>query len=183
MNNIGFFGITANPPHIGHCSAISQSLNFFDKIYVSLVYSHPFGKSFIEYEQRHKMLNILLKEYFSHEQLKKIFVTSVEKNYVQSTGKTPYSYNILSLLKEKEPENKFKLIIGADNYKPQVWHKFFNYQGIEEDFGVHVIEDTGTHSTDIRERLKNPQLNKEFIIEQCGHGIYDYVIHHKLYIQ
>lgn len=181
MKNIGLFGITANPPHFGHCHAIKQALVSLDEVYVSLVYKHPFGKKFIDYEHRKAMLERILKEYFEPELLKKITITEIDKKYFLKTEKTPYSYDILNLLSKQEPNNQFKLIIGEDNYNPEVWKNFYNHNAIEKDFGLVIIEDKGTHSTHIREMIASENPDKKKIINACGLAVFNYMNNHNLY--
>lgn len=181
MKNIGLFGITANPPHFGHCSVIEQSLNFLDEVYVSLVYKHPFGKKFIDYEHRKAMLESILKEYFKPEITARIIITEIDKEYFLKTEKTPYSYDILTLLKNSEPNNQFKLIIGQDNYKPEVWTKFYQHDAIEKEFGLVIIDDKGTHSTHIREMISSSNPDEEKIINACGQSVFKYMNNHNLY--
>lgn len=180
MKNIGLFGITANPPHFGHCSAIRQALISLDEVYVSLVYKHPFSKKFIEYKHRKIMLELILKEHFEPDLLAKIIITEIDKEYFLKTEKIPYSYDILTLLSKQEPSKQFKLIIGEDNYKPDVWKKFFKYEAIEKEFGLVIIEDKGNHSTQIREMVANTN-DKEKIINACGASIFKYMNNHNLY--
>jgi nicotinic acid mononucleotide adenylyltransferase len=181
MSNIGFFGLTGNPPHFSHCYAIREALKQSDGVYISLVYKHPFNKSFIDYEHRNNMLELILKEYFSAQELSKIKCMEIDKEYFETTQKIPYSYNLLSLLKQKEPENNFKLIIGEDNYKPEVWQRFFNYKEIENEFGLIIIPDRNVHSTQIRDYMKNIDENKDVIIESCGQNVFHYMKRHDLY--
>lgn len=181
MSNIGFFGLTGNPPHFSHCYAIREALKQSDSVYISLVYKHPFNKSFIDYEHRKNMLDLILKEYFSQEELLKIKCTEIDKEYLETTQQVPYSYNLLKLLKGKEPHNNFKLIIGEDNYKPDVWHRFFSYKEIEDKFGLIVIPDRNVHSTQVREFMKNIEENKSFIVQACGESVFHYMKNNNLY--
>ena len=181
MSNIGFFGLTGNPPHFSHCYAIREALKQSDGVYISLVYKHPFNKSFIGYEHRKNMLELILKEYFTREELSKIQCMEIDKEYFENTQEIPYSYNLLNFLKNSEPQNNFKLIIGEDNYKPEVWQRFFHYKEIEEDFGLIIIPDRNVHSTQIREFMKNIDENKKIIIESCGKNVFHYMKSHGLY--
>lgn len=181
MKNIGLFGITANPPHLGHCIAIKQALTSLDEVYVSLVYEHPFGKKFIEYKHRKAMLELILKEYFEPALLAKIIITEIDKEYFLKTEKIPYSYDILTLLSKKNPSNQFKLIIGEDNYHPDVWNKFYKNDAIEKEFGLVIIEDKGTHSTQIREMFASETPDRKKIISACGQAVFKYMNNHNLY--
>lgn len=181
MSNIGFFGLTGNPPHFSHCYAVEEALKKCDLVYISLVYKHPFDKAFINYEHRKNMVELILKDYFSQEDIKRINFIEVDKDYFEETQKVPYSYNILTKLQEKEPHNRFKLIIGEDNYQPEVWQRFFKYEEIEKDFGLIVIPDRETHSTQIREFMKDVEKNKDIIVESCGNNVFNYMKNNHLY--
>ena len=177
MSTVGLFGITANPPHRGHAHAIEQALAQVDEVYVSLVYRHPFAKDFIAYEHRLKMLQLLLEEYFLPEQLAKIKLIEMDKEYFEKTGNIPYSYDMLKSLKEGS-DKTFKLVIGEDNYKPSVWHKFYNYEKIENEFGLVTIPDRGSHSTNVRLMLKDP--NQE-VARHIGQSALRYIQENQLY--
>ena len=181
MSKIGFFGLTGNPPHFSHCYAIREALKQSDSVYISLVYKHPFGKSFIEYEHRQEMLKIILKDYFRTEELLKIKIMEIDKEYFMETGKVPYSYNLLVSLKNEEPQNSFKLVIGEDNYVPNIWSKFFEYKKIENEFGLIIIEEKNMHSTQIREMMKEIDKNEDKIIESCGSAVFHYMKYNHLY--
>lgn len=170
---IGIFGITANPVHFGHWQALKAASEQVDALWVSPVFTHPFGKKFIDYDLRKEMLDLMLLDC----PLEKVRIMQLDKEYFEQFNETVYSYKLLSYLKSKYPEHEFKLVIGADNYKPEVWHKFYNYQKIEDEFGLVVLPDTGAHSTDIRNLLqKGENISKlvsksvEKLIQQ--HNLY-----------
>lgn len=170
--NIGIFGITANPPHFGHIKAIEFALNFVDEVWVTPVFNHPFGKSFIQYEQRLDMLSILIKE----SNIKNVYIKELDKDYYSNYNEVVYSYNLLKYLKSNY-SHEFKLIIGEDNYKPEVWSKFYNYEKLEEEFGVIVIKEQGFHSTDVRNMIKeNMRIN-----EKVGNNVEKYIEMNNLY--
>lgn len=169
--NIGIFGVTANPPHLSHIKAINVAASQLDEVWVTPVYTHPFGKSFISYEQRVKMLELLVDEYSS----KNVFIKELDKLYYETKQEMVYSYNLLVFLKQKYPEHNFKLIIGEDNYKPEIWNKFFNATGIEKEFGLVIIRDEGIHSTYIRNNIN------ENIIPYVGKKVADFIIQNNLY--
>lgn len=153
---IGIFGITANPPHMGHIQAILDALNSCDEVWVSPVFAHAFAKKFINYESRLKMLEMIFNELIPQLFNKKVFIKELDREVYELTHETPiYSYDVLKLAKTKEVSSCFKLIIGADNYKKDVWSKFHKYQEIENEFGVIVCEEKeAIHSTQIRNVLK-----------------------------
>ena len=170
---IGIFGITANPPHLSHLRAIKKVLENVDEVWVTLVYNHAFGKSFIDYEKRLSMLKLLVEE----EVNPNIKIKELDKEYFLKFNETVYSYNLLKEIKKDLPNYEFKLVIGADNYKPEVWSKFYKYKEIEKEFGVIIIEDVGCHSTDIRNMINN---NKD-VTELVGKEIKEYIDLNNLY--
>ena len=181
MSYIGFFGLTGNPPHFSHCHVIREAIKQCNIVYISLVYKHPFGKSFIDYHHRQKMLDIILKEYLSPEELKKIKILEIDKEYCEKTRQVPYSYNLLNVLKETEPDNQFSLVIGEDNYHPETWKRFYKYNEIEREFSMIIIPEHELHSTQIRELMKNKEINEEVIIKSCGNDVFQYMKNNYLY--
>lgn len=151
--NIGIFGITGNPPHLGHFKVLSKAAKQLDEVWVSPVFNHAFGKKFLDYDIRVEMINGMLNDL----PVSNVYLKHLDKEYFDKFSETVYSYKLLTYLKNKFPEHEFKLIIGDDNFKPEVWHKFFKHQEILDEFGVVVIDDQGEHSTDIRNMLKNNQ--------------------------
>lgn len=170
---IGIFGVTANPVHLGHWEAIKSAASKVDEVWVSPVFSHPFGKKFINYPLRKEMLKLMLEEF----PLENVKLVELDKEYSEKYNEMVYSYNLLTYLKEQYPQHNFKLIIGEDNYKPEVWHKFYHYEQIESEFGVVVVPDRGVHSTQIREMLNNDE-NVDTLV---GKKVESLILQHKLY--
>ena len=148
---IGLFGITGNPPHLGHLTAIDEAAKIVDEVWVSPVYQHPFGKQPLAYNIRVMMTQLLLENSNSNN----VKLIEADKDYFLHFNKVPYSYDLLKWLSKQYPEHKFKLVIGEDNKKPEIWQKFYKYNEIDNEFGTCVLPDLGTHSTKIREALKN----------------------------
>lgn len=151
--NIGIFGITGNPPHMGHWKAIDLALKEVDQVWVSPVYNHAFGKKFLDYDIRKEMIEGM----FQDCPLENVFVKDLDKAYFEKNNETVYSYKLLCFLKERYPEHNFKLIVGQDNFQPETWNKFYKHQELLDEFGVVVIQDMGQHSTDIRKMLQNDE--------------------------
>ncbi len=173
MKKVGLFGITGNPPHLGHLRATKVALGECDEVWVSPVYMHPFNKTFIDYEHRLKMINMM---FFG---LDKVRVVEIDKDFYQINKRMPYSYDLLSFIQEKESNISPVLIVGEDNYSPEVWKKFFKYDKIDNEFGVIVIRDSGCHSTQIRDFAKIE--NWERIEKECGKKISDYLCKNYIY--
>ena len=179
--NVGLFGITGNPPHNGHMDVIKKSLKKVDLIWISLVFKHPFGKKFVDYSSREKMLNFSLEEFnFSSEDKSRIIVKNLDKEYFEKFEKTPYSYELLNYSKNNSPNNyKFSLIMGQDNLRPEIWTKYYCYDKIEKEFGVIGIKDQGAHSTEIRNLIKE----ENFLLAEklMSKKVLSFIIEQKLY--
>lgn len=144
MRKIGLFGVTGNPPQLGHLKVVKAALKSCDEVWVSPVYVHPFNKKFIDYSHRLAMLHLMF------DGLENVKIVELDKEYFLENNKTPYSYDLLNTIKNKNKDASPLLVIGEDNYKPNVWQKFYFYDKIDSEFGVIVVEDYGFHSTQIR---------------------------------
>lgn len=173
MKKIGLFGVTGNPPHMGHYKVVKEALDARDEVWVTPVFIHPFGKSFIDYEKRLFMLNILFSK------IGRVKIVELDKEFYDNNNRTPYSYDLLNYMKAKNNKTNPILIIGEDNYKEEVWKKFFAYDKIEKEFGVIVIKDFGMHSTQIRELCLNKEWEK--VKELCGKEIAKYLKDNLIY--
>lgn len=168
---IGIFGVTANPPHYGHIDAIRKSAENLDEVWVSPVFVHPFGKKFISYEHRVKMLDMLLNDF----QMQNVYLKHLDKEFFEEKNEMVYSYLLLKYLKEKNPDYNFKLIVGEDNEK--IFDKFKFGKEILSEFGLYVAQDKGFHSTEIRNNIKNKTP-----ITGTSEEVIEYIKLHNLYI-
>ena len=168
---IGIFGITANPPHYGHMEVIEKAAKDLDEVWVSPVFVHPFGKKFIEYTHRVTMLEMLMSEFSA----KNVFLKHLDKEFFAEKQEMVYSYLLLKYVQEKNPNYKFKLIVGEDNEK--IFEKFKFGKEIKEEFGLYVVVDKGFHSTDIRNAIKE---NKD--ITGTSNNVIEYMKTNNLYI-
>lgn len=154
--SVGFFGVTANPPHIAHCEVIRHALKQCDEVWVSPVFMHPFGKKPINYEHRLALLELIIEDFFEDlSELRRIKIIEVDKEYVSKFETIPYSYDLLSYLRETLPNNRYSLVIGEDNHKPEVWQRFHKHKEIEAEFDLIIAPDLGVHSTQIRESFSD----------------------------
>lgn len=171
--NIGIFGITGNPPHLGHLKVLQLASKELEQVWVTPVYNHAFGKKFLDYDIRRKMIEAMLKDCI----VNNVFVYDLDKQYFEKYHDTVYSYNLLVFLKEQYPEHNFKLIVGEDNFKPEVWQKFYKHQELLDEFGVIVVKDQGSHSTDIRNMLQK----NEDVVQLVSPGVLKIIQENKLY--
>jgi nicotinate-nucleotide adenylyltransferase len=171
--NVGIFGITANPPHIGHIKVILEAAKQLDEVWVTPVFYHPFKKKMVSYKDRVKMLSLLLIEM----DIKNIYIKELDKEYFEKMNEMVYSYNLLNYLKEKYQDINFKLILGEDNKKKEVWERFFKFKELEKEFELIIIKDMGNHSTDIRGMLAN-NISIEPLV---GKSVAKYINENKLF--
>lgn len=168
MKRIGLFGVTGNPPHLGHLKVVKEALNSCEEVWVTPVYIHPFNKTFIDYSHRLKMLTLL----FSG--LNNVKMVELDKTFYLENKKTPYSYELLKFMKEDTKEDIAPLlVIGEDNYSENVWKKFYFHDKIESEFGVIVVKDFGVHSTQIRSFCS--EGNWDLVVQECGEQVTNYL--------
>ncbi len=108
--NIGIFGGTFNPPHIGHLLAAQSVLEQgqLDKIIFVPSYITPHKNNGEEILAHHRltMTKLAIQENLSFE------CSDIE---IQKQG-TSYTYQTLEYFQQQYPAAKFFLIIGIDNF-------------------------------------------------------------------
>ncbi len=104
----GILGGTFDPPHLGHLNLALSALQsaLVKRIIFIPTFSPPHkpGKGITAYTHRLKMTELLIESY------PEFCVSAIE----QKLQGTSYTINTLNELKKKSPQNKFRLIIGAD---------------------------------------------------------------------
>lgn len=170
MKNIAIFGITSNPPHKGHISAIEQFVSDFEEVWVNVAYAHPFNKAeMASYEDRLEMTKLILKEH----NMSNVIVKELDKEHFEKTQSLPiYTCDVLKALKEDD----YSLILGIDN--KEVLHKFKNYQYILSNYPIFYAKPVQAfHSTDVRRAIKD---NTD-ISYATGQLVADYIKRKQLY--
>lgn len=130
MTTIGILGGSFNPVHVGHmilASYLSQ-WGYVDEVWLTLSPRNPLkdASELIPDLRRLAMLNIAVKGSDN------IDICDIEL----SMPRPSYTIRTLELLRERNPDKKFKLIIGSDN-----WRNFDRWrepQKILDEFGVIV---------------------------------------------
>lgn len=174
MKKVGIFGLTANPVHFGHKDVVEKAAKSLDEVWINPVFVHPWGKKPVSYEHRKAMCELMFGD------IPNVKTVELDKDFYLEQDRTPYSYDVLVEAKKRFGVTAC-LIIGQDNFEPQVWQKFYKYKEIEDEFGVFVLADSGTHSTDIREMVKNQQW--EAVANYCGENVVKYMYENKLYLE
>lgn len=190
METVGILGGSFNPVHIGHMMLASflTQWGYVDKVWLTLSPRNPLKSpaDLIPDMKRLNMLSIAAKG------ARDIEICDIEL----SMPKPSYTINTLELLRERYPENKFKLIIGSDNW--QVFDQWREADRILEEFGVMVYRRPGYPVENIHvdglEVVNAPMVNisSTFIRDAIARkrnvnyflpqGVYKYIQDNKLYI-
>lgn len=190
METVGILGGSFNPVHIGHMMLASflTQWGYVDKLWLTLSPRNPL-KSPAELVPDMKRLNMLS---IAAKGAKDIEICDIEL----TMPKPSYTINTLELLRERYPENKFKLIIGSDNW--QVFDQWRDADRILEEFGVMVYRRPGYPIENIHvdglEVVNAPMVNisSTFIRDAIAkgrnvgyflpQGVYKYIQDNKLYL-
>lgn len=175
--NIGVYGGSFNPPHIGHSCAILYALSMhdLDEIWVIPCGHHPEGKNLLPFWHRFKMCKIA----FNH--LRKVQVVPIE-HYMPAPS---YTNLTLRAITEYEPNARLHLIVGKDCFKSVPgWDggeetmelaKLISVPRSGYDNEGHLLPEIS--STEIRKRLQENSDVKRHI----DAGVRAYIKQHELY--
>lgn len=190
MTTIGILGGSFNPVHVGHmilASFLSQ-WGYVDEVWLTLSPRNPLKdpSDLIPDLKRLAMLNIAVKGSDN------IDICDIEL----SMPRPSYTIRTLELLRERNPDKKFKLIIGSDN-----WRNFDRWrepQKILDEFGVIVYLRPGypvdKSNVDGLEIANAPLLDisSTFVRQAISRGrdmnyflpagVYKYIKDNKLYV-
>lgn len=189
MSTIGILGGSFNPVHIGHPLLASYLVQwgYVDKVWMTLSPRNPLKdpKDLLPDLKRLAMLSIALKG------AKDIDICDIEL----SMPRPSYTINTLDTLQARNPDTRFKLIIGSDNWR--IFDRWKEAQRILQDYGVIVYLRPGypverSHieglevvdaplvdlsSTFVRESIAKGK-NMNFFLPP---GVYKYIMDNKLY--
>ena len=122
IKNIGLFFGSFNPIHVGHLIIANHvaQLESIDEVWLVISPHNPHKKkeSLLPDLNRLYMVNIAI------EDNNKLRASDIEFKMPQPS----YTIDTLTYLKEKHPDYKFNLIMGADNLRS--FHKWKNYEVI-----------------------------------------------------
>lgn len=167
---IGVFGSAFNPPTKGHAFVIKEARKAFDLVIAIPSFDHCFGKMMASFDVR----LMLAKAFVSDLNDPNVLVSDIEKAIWKNQPVS--SYEVLTALKERYPEDQIQLIIGQDN--AEQFHRFQNADRIKKEFGVFVVADAGPEyprSTDVRNRLSESESVEGAVTESVEAllGIYN----------
>lgn len=135
METIGLLGGSFNPVHIGHMMLASYLVqwSYVDKVWLLLSPRPPLKDpgELLPDMKRLAMLSIAAKG------ADDIDICDIEL----SMPRPSYTINTLDLLADRYPDNRFKLIIGSDNWR--IFDQWKEAQRILDDYGVLVYPRPG----------------------------------------
>lgn len=188
---IGIFGGSFNPVHIGHAMLANYISQYADieEVWFMVSPQNPLkdNSNFVADKNRIEMVDMVCKK------CENIKVSDFEF----SLSRPSYTINTLEKLKQKYPNDDFKLIIGSDNL--QIFDKWKDAKKIINEFGLLVYPRKGYNlpsdliddnisilqdapeieisSTFIRQGIKSGK-NMSFFMPD---DVYDYIKRHSLY--
>ena len=155
MLNIAVYSGSFNPLHIGHLAIMKHMTEVagFDCVYLIVSPKNPLKES-ISSATGKERYDAAVQAVARHPELK-VKVDDIELQMPEPH----YTIRTLDALKEREPENKFTLVIGADNLAGiRHWRE---YTRLLSEHGVAVFPRTGFDLEAIRQDLlaENPAFN------------------------
>ena len=160
--NVAVYSGSFNPLHIGHLAIIKHMIEEagFDMVYLIVSPKNPLkdgisattGKdryaAAVEAVNRH-FVNKAWETECGEDMPPKVKVDDIELNMPEPH----YTVRTLRALKEREPDNAFTFVMGADNLADiRRWRE---YAAILKEFGVAVFPRTGHDLTKIKQDLLN----------------------------
>ena len=143
---VGLFFGSFNPLHIGHKIIASYMVEFTDlnKVLFVLSPQNPFKEKKNLLDQYHR-LQIIRVELENNQ---KLDVSTIEFDMPIPS----YTIDTLVRIQEKNPQNQYTLIMGADNM--QNFHKWKNHRQILQDFSIYVYP-----RSNIKINIKHENIN------------------------
>ena len=154
--DVGLFGGSFNPPHVGHAMVVSWLLwtEQVEEVWLMPSFEHPFDKQMIPFPRRVEACQALAG----------LFPDRVKVTEIESSLPRPsYTFNSLTALSEANPGHRFRLVVGSDILdQVHAWHR---WDAILEQFNPILLSRSGyrrlpgtpvfpeVSSTVIRERL------------------------------
>lgn len=159
--NIAIYSGSFNPLHIGHLAIMKHLIEEtgFDMVYLIVSPKNPL-KDTISSDSAIDRYNAAIeavRRHFGTEASSGRGVVVVKVDDIELTMPEPhYTVRTLRALQEREPENSFTLVMGADNLA--VIRKWKDYATILTDFGVAVFPREGFDTEKIKQNLldENP---------------------------
>ena len=163
--HIAVYGGSFNPLHIGHLAIMKHLVEVagFDTVYLVVSPKNPLKE--ISCDSARDRYNAAVEAVSRHfvdkadqevwnDQTMAARATRVRVDDIELNMPPPhYSIRTLNALKEREPENRFTLVMGADNLA--IIRNWKEYKTILNDFGVAVYPREGHDLAEIKQDLLN----------------------------
>ena len=158
--NIAVYSGSFNPLHIGHLAIIRHMIEVagFDMVYLIVSPKNPLKENISSSTgpERYQAATEAVTRHFSHSRVK---VDDIELNMPEPH----YTIRTLDALRDREPENSFIFVMGADNLADI--RRWRDYTRILTEFGAAVYPRTGFDLETIRQDLleENPAYKIDII--------------------
>ena len=163
--HIAVYGGSFNPLHIGHLAIMKHLVEVagFDAVYLVVSPKNPLKD--ISCDSARDRYNAAVEAVSRHfvdkadqevwnDQTVAARATQIRVDDIELNMPPPhYSIRTLNALKEREPENRFTLVMGADNLA--IIRNWKEYRTILKDFGVAVYPREGHDLAEIKQDLLN----------------------------
>lgn len=149
--NIAVYGGSFNPLHIGHLAIMKHLVDVagFDAVYLVVSPKNPLKES-ISSDSARDRYNAAVEAVGRHFcRATRVRVDDIELNMPSPH----YTIRTLEALKEREPENRFTLVMGADNLS--IIRNWKDYSKILTDYGIAVFPREGYDMAQIKQDLLN----------------------------
>lgn len=150
--NIAVYGGSFNPLHIGHLAIMKHLVDVagFDAVYLVVSPKNPLKES-ISSDSARDRYNAAVEAVNRHfvDKADQVRVDDIELNMPAPH----YTIRTLEALKEREPENRFTLVMGADNLS--IIRNWKDYSKILTDYGIAVFPREGYDMAQIKQDLLN----------------------------
>ena len=157
---IGIFGGSFNPPHIGHVLACHYALSVWplDRVIIVPNFVHAFGKPLENFEHRYRMCMLAF-------QSEKIEISRIEENL----GGVSYTVDTLQAIKKEYPGAVLHLLIGSDVVgETQKWK---NYDRVKE-LAPPLVIPRGPDAPDaVNSGVYLPPVSSTWVREQLSSGL------------
>jgi len=120
--NVGIFGGSFNPPHVGHVLAVALAFTQFEvgRVVVIPTFRHPFAKELVDYNDRIAMCERAMGW------LPRVEISRIE----EQLGGESRTLRTLEHLQDAHPDWSLRLIMGADLLAES--SKWFGFERIAE---------------------------------------------------
>ncbi|MBF0107319.1 MAG: nicotinate-nicotinamide nucleotide adenylyltransferase [Deltaproteobacteria bacterium] len=178
--NIGLFGSSFNPPHLGHFAVIKDLIRqkIFYEIWLIPVYAHPFDKKLLNFEDRLILLNLFLRD-LNEASVK---ITTVERDL---NNKPSYTYDTIVKLREHLPHAHFTLILGSDTKNDINLDKWYRYDDLKKIAGFYFVPRKGFEDSPYPDvsssQIRGHLAKNESIDHLTTKSVADYLARHHLY--